>query len=467
MARKQQDQAKIRRKHRATDFKDRKLEIELVASVIHSKTIMEVISNGFNSEALTNDKLKWIYDHAVNIYEYDNELLTTRTFKHLLDMPKSKKKIYLALWKKIQRKKKQTTISSATQCKDKLLKFYDARNIQIGMQSSLHYLQEALGGDLTNIDKAKNIVVDVGEQVGIIEEGKPMIINGLSEYPNFKKEFKKIQKNPGLSLGIPTGISLIDEYMLGLRASELGIVFGPTGGGKSITIMNFATHCWRTYGDVAVITIEMSKSQYQARWYCNLSGIKYEKFRKYDISKKEWKLLDRTIERAGKYDNNFHIIDMPQGCSSKSIRSELKKLMRVYNLKLVVIDYMNIMSNSNGKIDFSWQNQLELAVQLKLEIARPLNLPVWSACQIADDNKAAFSSHIKDQLDVGGLLRHDENSKNTGIMFWDWVKARDFKGKSIVLNTEMQYMRMDALPDDVSNQYQRMVGTTKKNKVKV
>jgi len=395
MARKQ-DQKMTRRKHRATDFHDRKLEIELVASVTHSKTIMEVISSNFDSEALTNDKLKWIYDHAVTVYEYDNEVLTTRTFKHLLDMPNNKKKIYLALWKKIQRKKKQTTISSATACRDKLLKYYDARNIQIGMQSSLHFLQEALNGDLTNIDKAKNIVVDVGEQVGLVQEGKPIVIDGLQEYSNFKKDFKKIQKNPGLSLGIPTGIALVDEYMLGLRGGELGVVFGPTGGGKSITIMNFATHCWRLYGDVAVITIEMSKQQYQARWYCNLSGIKYEKFRKHTISKKEWKLLDRTIQKADKVQNKFTIIDMPQGCSVKAIRSELKKLMRSSNIKLVVIDYMNIMSGNNGKIDFSWQNQLELAVQLKLEVARPLGIPVWSACQVSDDNKAAFSSHIKE-----------------------------------------------------------------------
>ena len=463
-----QDQNSIRRRHKATDFKDRKLEIELVASVIHSKTIMEVVNSTFDSEALTCDKLKWIYDHAVNVYEYDNEILSTRTFRHLLDMPSNKKKIYIALLNKIQRKKKQTTISSATACKEKLMKFYDARNIQIGMQSSLHFLQEALNGDLNNIDKAKKVITEVGEQVSIIQDGKTAVVDGLDEYKNFKKEFKRIQKNPGLSLGIPTGIATIDEYMLGLRGSELGIVFGPTGGGKSITIMNFATHCWRTCGDVAVITIEMSKQQYQSRWYCNLSGIKYEKFRKHEISKNEWNLLDQTIEKAKKIENKFTIIDMPQGCNVKAVRSELKKLMRTSKIKLVVIDYMNIMSSSSGKIDFSWQNQLELAVQLKLELARPLELPVWSACQVSDDSsKAAFSSHIKDQLDVGGLLRHDENSNHTGVMFWDWIKARDFKGKSIVLNTEMQYMRMDALPDDMSNQYKRIVGTKSKNKVKV
>jgi len=463
MARKLDDTA-IRRQHRSTDFRDKKLEMEIIAGVIHSKVIMEVIHSKFDSDSISSDPLKWIYDQAVHLYEYDNELLDTRTFKHMLSMKESKKKIYLAQWKKIQRKKKSTTMASALACADRLKKLYDLRNIELGMKNSLKFLERAQAGDLNAVDDARLIVAEMGEKINVEDTKKIVVTNPHEDYKHYKKSFQTVQKDPRSIMGVPTGIPPIDKNMLGLRDGELGVVFGPTGGGKSIMIMNFAAHAWRYVGDVVIFTIEMSENQYKSRWYSYLAGIKYEQFRKYQLDKEEWSILDKTIKKAKTVPNLCQIVDVPEGCSVASVRNQLKKLMRTMDIKLVVIDYMNIMCGPSGKIDFSWVNQLELAVQLKLELARSLNVPVWTACQVDKSGGAAFSSHIKDQLDVGGLIVHDENSEETNEIFWRWIKARDFKGQEIALETNMDYMRMTPLPDDLNREYKK-IKTKKKDKV--
>jgi replicative DNA helicase len=440
--------------------------MELIAGVIHSKAIMEVIHSNFNSEALTSDRLKWIYDQAVHLYEYDNELLDTRTYKHMLSMKESKKKLYLASWKRIQRKKKSTTMASTLACAEKLKKMYSLRTIELGMKNSLKFLEQAQEGNLNAVEEARKVVADMNEKVAAEDGRKITIADPMTDYKSYKKVFVNIQKDPRSIMGVPTGIEPIDNVMMGLRRSEFGVVFGPTGGGKSITTMNFAAHAWRYVGDTVVVTIEMSEEQYRSRFYSYLSGIKYEQFRKYKMTKSEWKLMDKMIKRADKVPHQLKIVDMPEGCSVQSVRNELQKLMRTMDIQLVVIDYMNIMCGPSGGIDFSWQNQLELAVQIKLELARPLNLPIWTACQVDKSGGAAFSSHIKDQLDVGGLLVHDENSAESNIINWRWVKSRDFKGSEISLTTEMDYMRMTPRPDDLNRQY-KQIKTKKKNKVKV
>jgi len=454
----------VRRQHRATDFRDTKAELELVAGVVRSKEIMEVMHGRFDSQSITSDKIKWIYDKAVHLYEYENELLCTRTFKYLLDMPKSKRKIYLSLWKKVQKKKLGATMASTLACMDKLSKFYVARSVQIGIKNSIAYLDKALSGDMDSINSAQAEVVNMHDNVVLEKEDAAIVIDPIKGYDQYKKDFKRIQKDPSSVMGVPTGVEQIDNHLLGLRKGELGLVCGPSGGGKSIMIMNFGAHAWQVAGDVLAYTIEMSEQQYRSRWYCHLSGIEYNRFRQYCLSKEEWNILDKTIEKSKKNKHKFRIIDMPQGCSVAAIRAETKKATRKLDPALIIIDYMNIMCGPNGKIDFSWQNQLEIATQLKLGLARLLDVPVWSACQTDGKDGVGFSTHIKDQLDVGGLLEHDEATKETGIMFWKWFKERDFKGETVTLQTAMNHMRMTPLPNNLEKRANKLKLINKQNK---
>ena len=262
-----------------------------------------------------------------------------------------------------------------------------------------------------------------------------------------------IQNHPELLRNIPTGIGPIDKCLIGIRDAEVGLIAAPTGLGKSIALMNIAENCWKTTGDVAIFTIEMPKDQYNNRFFCLISGIDYDKFRRYELTKEDWQRLDKKVNFAQKHDNKIFIIDMPEGCTAGSIRAEIEILLKKYKIRLIVIDYMNIMGNANGSFGLNWEFQVQTAIELKLGLARPLSIPVWTAAQTNDKEDTAFAKHIKDHVDIGIRMWPAEDYKETKMICIDWLKTRDFEGQSAEIYTQRNKMKIWIPDPDKKNRY--------------
>lgn len=439
MLRKNVNNPDLRRKHRQTDFRDIKLEVEFLGGIIKNKEILEAVYLKFDSEVLTSDRLKWIYDACVELYVEANVLVDSQSFKNLLKGRK-KTQAYTVLWKKIKRASKMASVASTVTAMEKLKQLYKARNMSLCANDIISNLSRALNaGDLAKIDSAEESLHYYSE-LAITKDVRVDEGELIADYSSFKEEYIKLQKNPDSILGVPTGVKRIDEQMVGLRDGEFGLIVGESGSGKSILLMNMAYYGWQTVGDTIVVTIEMPKRQYEQRLYCAISGVEYDAFRKFNITKEQWKRIDLSIERASKNGNKLHIIDMPSGCTIEALRSKIREKVRKHDIKLICIDYLNIVANSSGEIDIGWENQVGLAASLKLDIARGFNIPTWSAAQ-TNKKGMAFSSHIKDQVDVSLLIKDDENTMETGVRYIEWLKTRDFKGMPITLETNFNVMR--------------------------
>jgi len=453
----------FRRKHRQTDFVERDLEIRYVAGTIKARLIIERVYLSFDSNALSSDLIKWIYDKSIALYVEDGVLMDDETFKNTLDVDDSRRKKLTVIWKKIQKALLEVTAASTVSAMKKLNQLYDARNASICVESLIQDLSKATRGDLGQIDSVKETFSFFTEHLSRkdikVDKGDPRKC-----YGEFKKVFKNIQKHPELVGGVPTGIKPIDQQLIGLRDGELGVVAGPSGSGKSIFCQNALIYAWRTCGPVVGVTIEMPRLQYNMRIYCNLSGIDYEKFRRYDLTKEQWNKLDETIEKAKKIPHEFLIIDMPEGCTSSAVNSELKLAMKKNSLKLIGIDYLNIMAGNDGKVSMDWQTQLELAVSVK-QLARRLNVPTWSLVQTSKDDTVAFAKHIKDQLDVGIRIEVTEETKDTGVVGMHWFKTRDFKGNSFSMQTHLDKMTFGPIETERLRQY-KLLNKRKKKRLK-
>jgi len=153
-------------------------------------------------------------------------------------------------------------------------------------------------------------------------------------------------------------------------------------------------------------------------------------------------MLKKLMRRYSKHDYNFNIVDMNEGCTVMDISNEISKYFKKSNeIKMVVIDYMNIIAGNDGKVDLSWETQCGIALNLKQFIARKFQVPVWSACQVTGDN-VAFSRHIRDNIDIGIKLEEDENTEVTGVMEVSYPKARDFRGTKHVIKTDRAIMKI-------------------------
>lgn len=431
-----------RGQHKYVDFKDVATEKQFLGGILHNQGYFKKIVGTFNPEMFTNTRFKNIYEKMVEMYQKDGSFVNDVGLLKTLSVQKSKLPMYEGILEKLiatGRANHKSSFLSA--CRYKLEKYYDARIIEIGMRDLIGILTVARGGDFRKIESANEIVRGLASVI----DTKAVANVKVDPVLNFDKwiaEYEYWQKNPSQMLGIPTGIPMIDKRIVGIRPAEFGLCIADTGVGKSIFLLDVSVHCWQRHGDIIYITIEMPSYQLENRFWCNLSGLPYDKFRQLTMKGDEKDALRKLTRKYSKHDMKFNIIDMNEGCTVSEISSELKSYFKKSaDIKLVVIDYMNIVAGNDGKVDLSWETQCGIALNIKQSIARKFKVPVWSACQVTGDN-LAFSRHIKDNIDIGIKFDENEDTEVTGIMEVSYPKARDFKGSKHIIKTDRGTMKI-------------------------
>jgi len=419
-----------------TIFKNTDLELHLVAGITRGINILSSVCENFDAEYLTSDRLRKIYLQIVSYHEENGLILNLDSYIKLYEEDEAEKMLTTNMWAKINAEKPHTTLESVIAAKITLQNLYVYRQTQESTKQLIRQLKVA--SETKNYNTEPIVKLVRGLECETDARGLSEIVELHQGYDLFIDDYKKAVKNPNQLRGIPTGIDQIDRYMVGLRNSELGMIAGNSGSGKSIMLMNYAMNCWAHYGDVIVITIEMSKLDYIERMYCYLSQIPSERFRKHLLNSKELQYIQRVDEKVQAHPHKMHIVDMKGQCTVSSINKQIDKLMQQNpgKIKMIAIDYMNIISDSTGETNLQWESQVQTAIKLKLMVARAFNVPVWSAVQTTIDNDGiAFSSHLVDQLDVGIFITPDKDTEITGILPGKFFKTRGFKASKFQLET--------------------------------
>lgn len=430
-----------RSQHRHVDFKDVESEKAFLGALLCNKgAFIKVVSN-FNSEMFTNNRIKAIYDKIVEFYYKEGVYIATSSILKTMSLPKNKVVFYERLMSEMKAiGAKGHGTGHAMTLRYKLEQFYDARLLQIGMKNIIGVLSKAKDGDFNDIRNASVVVKELATMIE--SKSKSAIkVNPITDFPKWLAEFEKWQKHPSKMLGIPTGITPIDKRIIGIRPSEFGLCIADTGVGKSIFLLDVALNCWLKYGDVIYVTIEMPANQLEQRFWCNLSRISYEKFRALKLTDDEKLKLKNKAERYKKHPHKFHIIDMNEGCSVNDIVTQIEFYMKTHDIKMVVIDYMNIIAGAEGKISLDWETQVGIAINLKQHVARRFRIPTWSACQVSGDH-LAFSRHIRDNIDIGIKLEETDDTEETGLMSVTYPKSRDFRGSEHRIQTNRNLMKI-------------------------
>jgi len=441
-----------RKRHRTSDFRNIKLEKKFVGGILQNADLFRRVIRSFDSNALSSDKLKWIYDKAVNFYNQEGVILDEESFEMILDMNNNKREFYRVLWKSLFTIGKNLKEASVIAAKNKLNRQYQARIIELGMKETLDNLLKAIAGDDSYIDKATSAVLNTAELISI--KDTPVIISDpIAKYEEYELFHKRVQKNPEDFLGVPTGIEQLDSRMKGLRNSEFGLITAGTGIGKSIILLDIATHVWITKGDIIYVTIEMPEDQIRQRFYCRLTGIDYAYFRYFELNKEHFKKLNRKMKWARNHEYMFNIIDVAESATVNVIKAEIESLLKKSNnVKAIFIDYLNILrsGSGSGNINLDWKSQIEVAIEIKQKIARYFQLPVWSANQLAGASSGkefiqisdmAFAKNLPDQTDVNVYIAEMEDTEETGLLKMGFLKTRDFRAESFTVKDNRNKMR--------------------------
>lgn len=196
---------------------------------------------------------------------------------------------------------------------------------------------------------------------------------------NAMDQIEKASKNKGSVTGIATGFIDLDYRTAGMQPSDLVLIAARPSMGKTAFVLNIAQHvAFKLDQTVAIFSLEMSKEQLVNRLFSLESKVDAQKLRTGNLSDGDW---EKLIETAGVIGKSNLIIDDTPGISISELRSKCRKYKLEHDLKMIIIDYLQLMSGS-GKGDSRQQEISDISRSLK-SLARELGVPVLALSQLS------------------------------------------------------------------------------------
>ena len=148
----------------------------------------------------------------------------------------------------------------------------------------------------------------------------------------------------GSFTGIATGCIVLDFNTSGMQPSDLVLIAARPSMGKTAFVLNIAQHvAFKLKETVAIFSLEMSKEQLVNRLFSLESRVDSQHIRNGNLTDSDW---ERLIESAGVIGESNLIIDDTPGISISALRSKCRKYKLEHDLKMIIIDYLQLMSGS-------------------------------------------------------------------------------------------------------------------------
>ena len=261
-------------------------------------------------------------------------------------------------------------------------------------------------------------------------------------------------KNDEGIVGVPTGLTDLDDRLGGLHKSDLIIIAGRPSMGKTALATNIAFNAAKKLQDdgkkssIAFFSLEMSSEQLSTRILAEQSRIKSNDIRRGKISEEQF---DKFIETSKNISELPLYIDETPAISIAALSNRARRIKRLYGLDLVVIDYIQLMrasNNNNGRV----QEISEITQGLKA-LAKELALPVLALSQLSraveqrDNNKPLLAD-----LRESGSIEQDAD-----VVMFVYREAYYLERKEPRPAT-VEYAEWQAKMSEVSNMAEIIVG---------
>jgi len=205
---------------------------------------------------------------------------------------------------------------------------------------------------------------------------------------------KALNTGGGLS-GVTTGLEGLNTRTGGLHHSDLTILAGRPGMGKTALATNIAFNAAQRYirdledgiageksagAAVAFFSLEMSADQLATRILAEQSGIPSENLRMGKISQQDFRNLARA---AAELESLPLYIDDTAGLTIAALRTRARRLKRQKGIGMIVVDYLQLLQGTGRNSNENRVNEIsEISRGLKT-LAKELNVPVLALSQLS------------------------------------------------------------------------------------
>jgi len=244
---------------------------------------------------------------------------------------------------------------------------------------------------LAQIERAETELYKVAEEGGA--EGKAKSF-GEAAMASIRNAEAALNRGGGLT-GITTGFIGLNSTIGGLQRSDLIIVAGRPGMGKTALATNMAFSAAERFlqdqadgtdpaksggAPVAIFSLEMSSEQLVTRVLSEQSKLTAEQIRTGNLRREEFMSFARTAERL--HSLPFYVDDTP-GLTIAALRARARRLKRQKGIGLVVVDYLQLLSGTGKSSNDNRVNEIsEISRGLKT-LAKELDVPVIGVSQLS------------------------------------------------------------------------------------
>ena len=214
------------------------------------------------------------------------------------------------------------------------------------------------------------------------------LINTLVKFDEAMKQTIEMAsnayKNDAGIVGVPTGLTDLDDRLGGLHKSDLLIIAGRPSMGKTALATNIAFHAAKNIQErgekscIAFFSLEMSSEQLSTRILAEQSRIKSNDIRRGKISEEQF---DKFIETSKNIAELPLYIDETPAISIAALSNRARRIKRIHGLDMIVIDYIQLMKGTSFK-DGRVQEISEITQGLKA-LAKELSVPVLALSQLS------------------------------------------------------------------------------------
>ena len=224
---------------------------------------------------------------------------------------------------------------------------------------------------------------------------------------------KSAYQNEEGIVGVPTGLTDLDNRLGGMHKQDLVIIAGRPSMGKTALATNIAFHAAKNIekkglkSTVAFFSLEMSSEQLSTRILSEQSRIRSNDIRRGKVSEKEF---EKFIETSKDISELPLYIDETPAINIAAISNRSRRIKRLYGLDLIIVDYIQLMK-SDGNREYNRVQEISEITQGLKALAKELDVPVLALSQLSraveqrDDKKPQLadlreSGSIEQDADV-------------------------------------------------------------------
>ncbi len=187
-------------------------------------------------------------------------------------------------------------------------------------------------------------------------------------------------RNKGNVTGLATGFSDLDYDTAGFQPSDLILIAARPSMGKTAFALNIAQYmAFRQDDTVAIFSLEMSKEQLVNRLLSMESKVDAQHIRTGNMNDSDWTNIVESADLIGA--SNLIIDDTP-GITVQELRSKCRRYKMDHDLKIVFIDYLQLMTGGGRSTDSRQQEISDISRALK-SLAREINVPIVALSQLS------------------------------------------------------------------------------------